>query len=214
MIDGGAVSPDGKLIASHGIGDAVRVWDAKTGKPVRQFPTGAWGSHALAFSPDSKQLAMATQIVLTDDSNPLEKRTGTFVCWDLKTGRERNRSDGLNGVRPGNRSRNALIWPANGELRVAEMLGGSLAKYNPFDPAPAFGLLALTKQIGAVTFHPDGKRCGGVYDDGTVEVWDMDAGNVVTWLPPAAVKSGSRDYSSAVLAFTSDGKTLVLSLPE
>src|SRR5260370_625352 len=95
LIDALAVSQDGTLIASHGVGDAVRVWDAKTGKPVRQFPAGPWGSHALAFSPDGKQLAMATQIMATDTPIRREIQTGTFVIWDLGTGRESERFAGL-----------------------------------------------------------------------------------------------------------------------
>src|SRR6266851_8489535 len=98
LIDALAVSTDGTLIASHGVGDAVRVWDAKTGKPVRQFPAGPWGSHALAFSPDGKQLALAVQVVADVEKVGGRKPVGTFFRWDLRTGQEMERSDGFPGI--------------------------------------------------------------------------------------------------------------------
>src|SRR5262245_40188359 len=107
-IDAIAVSPDGTLIASHGVGDAVRVWDAKTGKLMRQFPPGAWGSHALAFSPDSKQLAMATQCVYADAASLRGNIRCVVVSWDVATGQEQLRKleQGPQRITPGARSRN------------------------------------------------------------------------------------------------------------
>src|SRR5262249_8698828 len=109
-IDAIAVSPDGTLIASHGVGDAVRVWDAKTGKLMRQFPPGAWGSHALAFSPDSKQLATATQCASADAASLRGNIKCVVVSWDVATGQEQLRrlEQGPQRITPGARSRNAL----------------------------------------------------------------------------------------------------------
>src|SRR5262245_10826194 len=47
-------SPDGKRIAAAGGDDPIRLWDAQTGKEIRQFKE-TW-IQALAFSPDGRTL--------------------------------------------------------------------------------------------------------------------------------------------------------------
>jgi len=58
----GAFSPDGKRIVSGGLPDGiVRLWDAETGKELRQYegPTGLVRS--VAFFPDGKRIASASE---------------------------------------------------------------------------------------------------------------------------------------------------------
>src|SRR5207244_7267254 len=98
------------------------------GMPVELFTTGDWAAHPTAYSPDDKQMAMATQIAQTDSPNRGENQTGTFVVWDLGTGRESERFLGLPGVRPGERSRNALVWTAEGPF-VAESSGAIVCPF-------------------------------------------------------------------------------------
>ncbi len=63
-------SPDGKLLASAGrwasegefFGNGVIIWNAQTGEAIHKLirTTAAGGARAIAFSPDSKLLAMGT----------------------------------------------------------------------------------------------------------------------------------------------------------
>ncbi len=56
-----ALSPDGKLAAAATLGDhTVRVWNTATGDEVLHLPNRLAGSAALAFSPDNRWLAFAT----------------------------------------------------------------------------------------------------------------------------------------------------------
>ena len=55
MVSCVAYSPDGKTVAaSHG--DGVRLWNAATGKQLREWPGGA-GAFCVAFTPDGKKVA-------------------------------------------------------------------------------------------------------------------------------------------------------------
>jgi WD40 repeat protein len=65
-----ALSPDGRLLAAAGDGEA-RLWEAETGKELLTLPVQGW-SRSLSFSPDGGRLAVAD---------------GTGVkIWELETG--------------------------------------------------------------------------------------------------------------------------------
>jgi WD40 repeat protein len=72
----GRYSPDGKILATSGSDDRVRLWNADTGQLLRVLPAVCTNSRQLAFSPDSMWLA-------TPD------RCGGVVVWDVRTGKER-----------------------------------------------------------------------------------------------------------------------------
>jgi WD40 repeat protein len=63
-------SPDGKLLATSGLHDeAVDFSDPASGKEVGRFRCGAKGVHSMAFSPDSRLLAVSakdTTVLLVD----------------------------------------------------------------------------------------------------------------------------------------------------
>src|SRR5207253_4458932 len=54
-------SPDGKLIASASYDKLAKLWDASTGKEVRNLKDHIDAVFAIAFSPDGKWLATGSQ---------------------------------------------------------------------------------------------------------------------------------------------------------
>lgn len=79
-----AWSPDGKLIATGGKDGMVILWDAATGKEVGRAEPGGRGRknavRALAFAPDGKTLAAATDF-------KLGKSLGWVVLLDVSNGK-------------------------------------------------------------------------------------------------------------------------------
>ena len=54
-----ALSPDGSRVAAAG-GNTVSIWETSSGKEVQTFPAGRTRVSMIRFSPDGKQLAVAT----------------------------------------------------------------------------------------------------------------------------------------------------------
>jgi WD40 repeat protein len=78
-----ACAPDGKVLATAGRDQTLRLWDRGTGRPLRTI--GVPGQHPswVSFSPDSRQVAASL--------TPSEARPGTLRgqvrVWEASTGR-------------------------------------------------------------------------------------------------------------------------------
>jgi RNA polymerase sigma factor (sigma-70 family) len=156
-----AFSPDGRLIASTGPSPGVvafitpvHLWEAATGKEVRQFEgTG----ECIAFSPDGKTLATV--------------KGADLLLWDMAGGKElRRMKDG--GAR-------SAVFAPDGKTLVAAKDGGTLELW---DVATCQRLKALTKQAAlepVVAFAPNGKSLACAGGDGTIRFWDPAAGREI-----------------------------------
>ncbi len=198
-----AFTPDGKRIASGASDNRIRLWDAADGKEVRCLeghgrPQGGekaeWrnGIYALVFTPDGRTLI----------SRGVDE---TVRVWDVATGAERRRVDGV----PGSAWALALSPDARvlavpvadfqkgmGEVRLAEVATGKEVRR-----------LARGGVVNCVAFSPDGSLLAvGVGEQdwqrpGDIKLCDAATGKELRTL------RGHRRWVNAVV-FSPDGKAL------
>jgi len=145
-------SPDGKSLAAVGAGRALTLWDAATGKEVRQFPN-INQPLAMTFSPDGKMIATTW--------NP-------YCClWDVATGKEVRRLEGhQNAVR-------GVAFSPNGK-QVAT--GGDDGTLRLWDPATGKEQRRIDCPSGRIAYSPDGKSIASTDMDGIIHFWDPENG--------------------------------------
>jgi eukaryotic-like serine/threonine-protein kinase len=144
-------SPDGETLASAGSWEgAVRLWDLRTRKVIRQFPSKSW-IRCAAFSADGRTLAAGYE-------------DHTVRLWDVATGQLKKTLDG----------HASIVWS------VSFCADGKTLASASYDHTVRFWDLAtgepkstLRRPAGAssVTFAPDGSVLATANGDGSVNLW-------------------------------------------
>jgi serine/threonine protein kinase/WD40 repeat protein len=146
------VSPDGRWVATgrHGGADvSVKVWDARDGRPVKQWDLGT--SSTVRFSPDGRWLVT---------------NGGGCRLWEVGTWRAGPMIGG-NGLGFAPDGRFLVVEAGTGFLRLVDPSSGrDLARLE--DPAQA--------RAGAVAFSTDGTRLIATGEDSKlIHTWDLRA---------------------------------------
>jgi WD40 repeat protein len=220
-----AWSRDGRLIASGGQDNAVRLWDAATGKQSRTLSVTSSVVNSLAISPDGKRLASGNG-----------DGAGAIKLWELTTGK------GLSTIDSESPRVKTVVFDAGGKTLTALGGGDTLRRWDVVTGEPdsivgaqemevrtcgrgqlLFGLRRVGEQMSvslldhdtgnvvrkfqgftssalSVECSPDGKTLA-VGGANTITLWDIAAGKQARTL-------AGHSFSVLALAYSPDGKLL------
>jgi WD40 repeat protein len=172
-VHGIALAPDGKAAATVEQ-EAVRVWDATSGKALGVLRAGGEQFGAAAWSPDGRLLAVCST-ALADKPERMVVR-----LWEVAGGKTAH-TFSVPGARP-----LAVAFAVEGNRVYCACRDGTVHVWNPTTGATAPHLTLEGARPEVAVFSPDGRLLAGAAS-GWVQVWETASGRKVAELgaPPA-----------------------------
>lgn len=224
-IEGLALSPDNRRLATSGDGSAIHLWDAESGRLVQTLHGHAQRCKGLAFSPDGRYLASASQdhtvrVWAVDSGETLHLCSGhsawvwgvcfspdghlfasssddqTIRVWQMSTGECVRVIHGhRHWVRP-------IAFHPTQPLLASAADDQTVRLWNLHNGKPEWTQQGYTNWIRALRFNPVDHTLAVGTADHTVRIWDVVRGEVVAQL------HGHRNVVSAV-AYSGHGHVLI-----
>jgi len=147
-----AFSPNGRMLASGGLNDSIRLWDLETGKVVHTLHKHVNPIRSVAFSPDGSILASGS-----DDK--------TIKLWNLKTGKELSTLEGHR------HSVGSLAFSPDGRVLASGSSDTTIKLWDISSSQELDTLYGHDCLVKSISFSPDGKTLVSASEDNTIKVW-------------------------------------------
>ena len=207
-------SPDGKTLAAV-FGTEVTLWNVRTGKKELELSKVKGTPSALAFSPDSKHIAVAS------NTGTRTKVESELTIWELSSGREVNRLTGRNdevsSLQFGMEGRALLIGTlqyerggSTGTVKLWNLDENRIGRLNVRDGKPVSSMIMLADEAVVLQSGED------------VELWDAKTWEAKYTFEPSEKDEDESNRRSRFLlsakravavAFSRDGLTVSAEIP-
>ena len=174
-------SNNGQFIVTGGADSLLRLWDAHSYEQSQSFSGHSDTILDVNISPDDSRLASASSDM-------------TIRIWDTQTGEtERVLSGHLGAV-------NAVSWSPDGSKIVSAANDGLVIVWDAISGDILQTFAGHSASVLDADWSPDGTLIATASEDGTTQVWDPLTGSVIS----------NFVGSAHTLAWSPDGKTLVV----
>lgn len=186
VVDGVAISPDGKTMASCGREDFIYLWDLETGAYQKTFAEDEdiyTNLFSVCFSPDAETLVSI--------------RPAVVEIWNLNSGI----------------CRRVIPTPLGGvaiSLTARKIISFSHQKMSvlDLDQETVLSSVESCENVSQVAIHPNGKTFVSGERDGLIKVWDLNTGKFQFSLKANSEEKGGR---FSAITFSPDGRLLATS---
>ena len=183
-----ALSRGGRLFASAGLDQTVRIRELVSGRSLSDLPIPGDRIHTLSFSPDGSLLAGS----ITPEDR--------VVVWDVTRRSQRSVLAGHKGLIPG------LNFSPDGSMLASASWDGTARLWNTASGQLIASLRAQLLGVNSVDFTQDGRRLAAGTGDGFIKLWNLENLQEVLTLRGAG--------GVGIVRFLSGDETLVGASPE
>ncbi|HEY9853738.1 MAG TPA: WD40 repeat domain-containing serine/threonine-protein kinase [Leptolyngbyaceae cyanobacterium] len=198
-----AISPNGKIIASGGFDNTIKLWNLQTGELICSIMSHSKPVLAVAFNPDGKLLvsgSVANSIKLWDLSTQSLIRAFTghsesvvSLSVDISpdgqmiaSGSDDQKvkiwqlSDGkLLHTFKDSRGFNAVTFSPDGKMIAVGSSDNSVKLWNLVSGELVNNFTGHTRDVNAIAFSPNGKILASGSSDHTIKIWHLSSGKLI-----------------------------------